>query len=59
MAFLPNATIGKNGLPDKMRLIAGYPNSNSLNGQNGIEDVLTKLAKSWIPMEIKEELAKE
>lgn len=59
MAFLPNATINENGLPNSMRLIAGYPNSDSLNGPNGIEDVLTKLAKSWIPVEIKEELAKE
>lgn len=56
MAFLPNTTINENGLPNSMRLIAGYPNSDSLNGSNGVNDVLTKLAKSWNVVEIKEEL---
>jgi hypothetical protein len=55
-AFLPNAAIGPDGLPDTMRLIVGYSNSNALVGPNGVEEVLMKLAKSSFPNEIKEQL---
>jgi hypothetical protein len=56
-AFLPNATIGADSLPDAMRPIISYSNSNALVGPNGVEEVLTKLAKSWHINEIKEWLA--
>ena len=58
-AFLPNATIGPDGLPDAMRPIVGYSNSNALVGPNGVEEVLMKLAKSWNVNEIKENLRKK
>jgi hypothetical protein len=54
-AFLPNETI-TNGLPDSMRPIASYSNSNALIGPNGVFEVLTKLANSWYVTEIKESL---
>lgn len=57
--FLPNATIGTDGLPDTMRPIAGYNNANALVGPNGVEEVLMKLAKSWHVNDIKEELRKK
>jgi hypothetical protein len=55
-AFLPNETIGADGIPDTMRPIVSYSNSNELVGPNGVEEVLMKLSKSSLPNEIKEQL---